>query len=57
VAERTGLNLTNLTPAEEKIVEAVSEYAAMMKREGKDATRTLLQVRLTLIGTDPALPK
>lgn len=45
IPQRTGLDLTNLTPAEEKIVQAVSEYVGVMKREGKDATRTFLQLR------------
>lgn len=45
ITERTGLDLTALSPAEEKIVEAVSEYVGVMKRKGKDATRTLNQLR------------
>lgn len=45
ITQRTGLDLTDLTPAEEKIVQAVSEYVGVMKREGKDATRTFLQLR------------
>lgn len=45
VAQRTALDLSDLSPAEEKIVEAVSEYVGVMKRQGKDATRTLLQLR------------
>ncbi len=45
IAQRTGHNLTNLSPAEAKIVEAVSEYVGVMKREGKDASRTFLQLR------------
>jgi hypothetical protein len=45
ITERTGLALTDLSPAEEKIVQAVSEYVGVMKRQGKDATRTLLQLR------------
>jgi predicted HNH restriction endonuclease len=45
IRERTGLDLTELTPAEEKIVEAVSEYVGVMKRQGKDATRTFIQLR------------
>lgn len=45
VAERTGLDLSRLTEAEEKIVEAVSEYAGIMKRQGKDAGRTLMQLK------------
>ena len=45
IAERSGLDLTDLTPVEEKIVHAVSEYVGVMKREGKDATRTFIQLR------------
>lgn len=45
IRERTGLDLTDLSPAEEKIVEAVSEYVGVMKRQGKDATRTFMQLR------------
>ncbi|WP_050991072.1 EVE domain-containing protein [Bradyrhizobium genomosp. I (2014)] len=45
ISERTGLDLKDLTPAEEKIVEAVSEYVGVMKRQGKDATRTFIQLR------------
>jgi hypothetical protein len=45
ISERTGLDLTDLSPAEEKIVQAVSEYVGVMKRNGKDATRTLNQLR------------
>ncbi len=45
IAERTKLDLQELTPAEEKIVEAVSEYVGVMKRQGKDATRTFNQLR------------
>ena len=44
IAERTGLDLENLSPAEEKIVLAVSEYVGVMKRQGKDATRTFEQL-------------
>lgn len=45
ISERTGLDLTDLSPAEKEIVQAVSEYVGVMKRQGKDATRTLLQLR------------
>lgn len=40
VAMRTGLNLDELTPAEERIVEALARYVGLMKRDGKTATRT-----------------
>ena len=45
ITQRTGLDLTALSPAEEKIVQAVSEYVGVMKREGKNATRTFLQLK------------
>lgn len=45
VSQHTGLDLSNLSPAEEKIVRAVSEYVGLMKRQGKTATRTFLQLR------------
>jgi hypothetical protein len=45
IIQRSGIDLTNLTAAEERIVEAVSEYVGVMKRQGKDTTRTFLQLR------------
>ena len=45
ITQRTGIELTDLSPAEVKIVQAVSEYVGVMKREGKDATRTLIQLK------------
>ena len=45
VANRTGLDLTNLSAAEEKIVRAVTAYVVMKKQHGSDATRTLRQLR------------
>ena len=45
VHEKTGLDLTALTPAEEKIVEAVCEFLRIRKEQGKSATRTLDQLR------------
>ena len=45
VAERTGLDLSNLSPAEEKIVHTVSEYVAIRRRQGSKAQRTLEQLR------------
>lgn len=45
ITERTGLDLTELSPVEEKIVQAVSEYVGVMKREGKRANRTFEQLR------------
>ena len=40
IEQRTGLDLSQLTPAEEKIVRAVSEYLAIKQRDGSDSTRT-----------------
>jgi predicted RNA-binding protein with PUA-like domain len=45
VAERTGLDLNSLTPAEEKIVEAVAQYVGIKKRQGRTPQRTLNQIR------------
>src|SRR5262249_23538805 len=45
VAEKTGRSLDRLTPAEEKIVQACAEYAAVLRRQGKYPTRTLDQIR------------
>lgn len=45
VAETTGLDLTTLSAAEEKIVRAVSEYVGIKKRQGTNAQRTLNQLR------------
>ncbi len=45
ISERTGLDLSELTPAEDKIVRAVSEYLAIKQREGSNANRTLDQLR------------
>lgn len=45
IASRTEIDLNNLTPAEERIVEAVSEYLAIKKRDGKDAGYTIRQLR------------
>ena len=44
VADRTGLELNDLSPAEEKIVRAVAVYAGVKKREGSNANRTLKQI-------------
>lgn len=45
IAQRTGRDLTNLTPAEEHIVEAVAVYVGVKKRQGNDASRTFLQIK------------
>lgn len=45
ITPRTGIELTNLSPAEERVVEAVSEYVGVMKRLGKDAGYTFRQIK------------
>jgi hypothetical protein len=40
VARKTGLDLTELSPAEEKIVNAIGRYVALQKRDGQGAART-----------------
>lgn len=45
ISEKTGLDLTDLSPAEKKIVQVISEYISIMKREGKYPGRTLTQLR------------
>ncbi len=40
VAQHTGFDLTDLNPAEERIVNAVGRYVALQKRDGKGAART-----------------
>jgi hypothetical protein len=45
VAERTGLDLTHLSPAEEKIVLAAAEYAALKKRQGRNTQRMFNQLQ------------
>lgn len=44
VAEKAGIDLGNLSPAEEKIVRAVAEYVGLMKRDKKTASRTFQQL-------------
>jgi hypothetical protein len=45
ISGRTGVDLADLSPAEEKIVQAISEYAGVQTRKGSNANRTLDQVR------------
>ncbi|MGF6409398.1 HNH endonuclease [Paraburkholderia sp. MM5482-R1] len=45
IAEKTGIDLTALTPAERKIVHAISEYVGVVRKQGKYPSRTLNQVR------------
>jgi predicted RNA-binding protein with PUA-like domain len=45
IAEKTDLDLTNLSPAEEKIVEAAAKYVALQRQRRKSAARMLKQLR------------
>lgn len=45
VADKTGIDLENLSPAEEKIVLAVAEYVGIMTREHKTTSRTFQQLK------------
>lgn len=45
VADRTGIDLATLMPAEAKIVEAVAEYVGIKRRQGTNANRTLKQIK------------
>ena len=45
IADKTGLNLNNLSAAEEKIVLAVSQYVAIKRLQSRHATRTFDQLR------------
>ena len=45
VADKADIDLTNLSLAEEKIVSAVAEYIGLMKRDQKNASRTLQQLK------------
>lgn len=40
LAEKIGIDLHDLTPAEERIVDAVGRYVGLQKRDGKSASRT-----------------
>ncbi len=44
ITQRTGLDLSDLSPAEEKIVRAVSEYVGLKTQAGSNANRTLSQL-------------
>lgn len=51
IQERTGLALSSLTAAQQKIVAAVGEYVGLMRVQGKYPTRTLEQLaNRSLIG-------
>jgi predicted HNH restriction endonuclease len=45
VAEKTGLALSHLSPAEDRIVQACAEYASVLRRNGKHPRRTIDQIR------------
>lgn len=45
IEEKTGLDVSELSPAEQKIVQAVSEYVGVMRQQGKYPGRTLEQLR------------
>ncbi|RSK73684.1 hypothetical protein EJ774_20375, partial [Pandoraea apista] len=45
IAEKTGLQVANLTPAEKRIATVVSEYVGIMRRQGRYPGRTLEQLR------------
>lgn len=45
IEEKTGLDLSILSPAEEKIVQAISQYISLKKLSGTNANRTLDQIR------------
>ncbi len=45
VAERTGIDLSKLTPAEEKIVRVTAKYVGIKVRGGTNANRTLSQIK------------
>lgn len=44
IARKTGLDLEELSPAEEKIVQAAAEYAAIKKRQGRPTERMFGQL-------------
>ena len=55
IEQRTGLDLTNLLPVEEKIVDAVSRYVAIQTTAGKQTPYTFRQLKNRgLIGTAEA---
>lgn len=45
IAEKTGIDVDDLTPAERKIVQAIGEYVGIMRKQGRYPGRTLGQVR------------
>ncbi|MDB5992759.1 MAG: hypothetical protein JWQ10_4162 [Herbaspirillum sp.] len=45
VAERTAIDISDLTPAQEKIITAISEYTSISKLQGKYPTRAFGQIK------------
>ncbi|MCA0902961.1 hypothetical protein [Qipengyuania aquimaris] len=45
IADKTGLDLSDLSPAETRIVNAIGRYVALQKRDGKGAARTFQLIR------------
>lgn len=45
ISDKTGLDLKNLSPAEERIIHVASEYVGIMRKKGKYPSRTLEQLR------------
>jgi predicted HNH restriction endonuclease len=45
IAERTSIDVSDLDPAQAKIVEAISEYVGLAREQGRFPSRTLRQVR------------
>lgn len=45
VAEKTNIDVSILTPAEEKIIEVIAAYTALLKSQGKFPTRIFDQIR------------
>jgi predicted HNH restriction endonuclease/predicted RNA-binding protein with PUA-like domain len=45
VSEKTRLDLSRLSPAEQKIVDTLGEFVAIRRRQGKTANRTFDQIR------------
>ena len=45
ISVKTGIDLNDLSPAEERIVLAVAEYVGLMKKHRKTASRTLQQLK------------
>lgn len=44
-AKKTGIDLSVTSPAEKQIVQAVIEYVGLQKRDGKNASRNVGQIK------------